>query len=92
VYHVRSGQLNWLTNLVLPLLGLAFDAYVLYYAFFHTLLSSGSVKLGVSIVVFCLVWLAVGVGWALIRSRHTPATTAGPSLDGTGEDFAQPVH
>jgi amino acid transporter len=92
VYHVRSGQLNWLTNLVLPLLGLAFDAYVLYYAFFHTLLSSGSVKLGVSIVVFCLVWLAIGVVWALSRSRHTSGTTAGPSLDDTGEDFAQPVH
>lgn len=89
VYHVRAKQVNWLTNITMPVLGLAFDAYVLYYAFFHTLLQSGSVKLGVSIVVVCLVWLAIGVAWALAG-----ASVAAPAVqpNDSGDDRRQSVH
>jgi amino acid transporter len=70
VYHLRNrDQMNWVTNLAVPILGLAVDAYVLYYASFKSLLENGSFRFGTSIVIVSLVWAVLGIGWAVSKRK-----------------------
>jgi amino acid transporter len=64
VYHARHrrSEFNWFTNGVLPVLGMGICGYILWYAFFNTLLG-GDFKTQSSIVWFSLAWAALGVIW-----------------------------
>jgi amino acid transporter len=87
VYHLRRrAEMNWLIHFALPLLGLAFEGYVLYYAFFKTLLQSSSFRLGTSVVILCIVWTAAGVGWALSKRGLRPREALAAGSDTAAVD------
>jgi amino acid transporter len=74
VYHLRwrRGQFNWLVNGLVPLLGIAIDGFVIYYAFFRTLLEL-PFKQGSSIVWAGLAWEVLGICWTAVAWRRRPA-------------------
>ena len=72
LYHARfrRSEFNWLTNGLVPVLGIGIDAYILYKGFFATEISLPFAT-GSSIVWFSLAWTALGVVWTLWwRSRR----------------------
>jgi amino acid transporter len=72
VYHARfrRSEFNWLTNAVIPVIGIAIDGYILYKGFFVSEISLPFAT-GSSIVWFSLAWTVVGILWALWwRSRR----------------------
>jgi amino acid transporter len=72
IFHARfrRSEFNWLTNGVIPVLGIAIDAYILYKGFFVSEISLPFAT-GSSIVWFSLAWTVVGILWALWwRSRR----------------------
>ncbi|HEU4900797.1 MAG TPA: APC family permease [Actinomycetota bacterium] len=74
VYHLRwrRDQFNWLINGLVPLLGIAIDGYVIYYAFFRTLLEL-PFKQGSSIVWVGIAWEVVGICWTAVAWLRRPA-------------------
>ncbi|MGC1194343.1 MAG: APC family permease [Candidatus Dormiibacterota bacterium] len=72
VYHARfrRAEFNWLTNGVIPVLGIGIDGYILYKGFFVSEISLPFTS-GSSIVWFSLAWTALGILWTLWwRSRR----------------------
>jgi amino acid transporter len=72
VFHARfrRSEFNWLTNAVIPVLGIGIDGYILYKGFFVSEISLPFAT-GSSIVWFSLAWTVVGILWALWwRSRR----------------------
>ncbi|HEX2025062.1 MAG TPA: APC family permease [Actinomycetota bacterium] len=69
VYHARHrrADFNWFTNGLLPVLGIAICGFILWYAFFNTLLG-GDFKTQASIVWFALAWAALGVIWVITQA------------------------
>jgi putrescine importer len=65
LYHwrYRRDQLNVVTNVIVPILGAAVCAYILYRAFFDALLEL-PFKTGKSIVIVSALWALLGVAWA----------------------------
>ena len=74
VYHLRwrRDQFNWFLNGLVPLLGMAIDGYVIYYAFFRTLLEL-PFKQGSSIVLVGITWEVVGICWTAVAWLRRPA-------------------
>ncbi|MGB6770388.1 MAG: APC family permease [Candidatus Dormiibacterota bacterium] len=66
IYHARfrRAEFNWLTNGIVPLLGIAIDGYILYKGFFATEISLPFAT-GSSIVWFSLAWTVLGILWTL---------------------------
>lgn len=66
IYHARfrRSEFNWLTNALIPVLGIGIDGYILFKGFFVTEISLPFVT-GSSIVWFSLAWTVVGILWAL---------------------------
>jgi amino acid transporter len=72
VFHARfrRSEFNWLTNAVIPVLGIAIDGYILFKGFFVSEISLPFAT-GSSIVWFSLAWTVIGILWALWwRSRR----------------------
>lgn len=72
LYHARfrRPEFNWLTNGLIPVLGIGIDGYILYKGFFATEISLPFAT-GSSIVWFSLAWTALGIVWTLWwRSRR----------------------
>jgi amino acid transporter len=71
VYHARHrrSEFNWFTNGLLPLIGMAVCGYILWAAFFDTLLG-GDFKTQASIVWFSLAWAALGIGWVAFHASR----------------------
>jgi amino acid transporter len=71
VYHARHrrSEFNWFTNGLLPLLGIGVCGYILYSAFFDTLLG-GDFKTQASIVWFSLVWAVLGILWVAYQASR----------------------
>jgi amino acid transporter len=72
LYHARfrRSEFNWLTNGLIPVLGIGIDGYILYKGFFATEISLPFAT-GSSIVWFSLAWTALGIVWTLWwRSRR----------------------
>lgn len=65
-YHARfrRAEFNWLTNGVIPVLGIAIDGYILYKGFFATEISLPFAT-GSSIVWFSLGWTVLGIVWTV---------------------------
>ena len=74
VYHLRwrRDRFNWLINGLVPLLGIAIDGFVIYYAFFRTLLEL-PFKQGSSIVWAGVAWQVLGICWTAVAWRRRPA-------------------
>jgi amino acid transporter len=74
VYHLRwrRDEFHWLINGLVPLLGIAIDGYVIYYAFFRTLLEL-PFKQGSSIVWVGIAWEVVGICWTAVAWLRRPA-------------------
>jgi hypothetical protein len=61
---------NVITNIIVPVIGLVVDGWVLYKAFFETLLGLPDWRDGIAIVAFCLIVAALGIVYVLwIRAR-----------------------
>jgi len=70
IYFRRNpGRGNTFATLVAPILGIAVDVYLLYAAFFQTLLAAGW-RMGTSIVVFGLAAAVLCAAFMLVRRRH----------------------
>jgi amino acid transporter len=71
VFHARfrRSEFNWLTNAVIPVLGIGIDGYILYKGFFVSEISLPFAT-GSSIVWFSLAWTVVGILWALWWRRR----------------------
>jgi putrescine importer len=65
LYHAKfqRQQFNWFLNGFIPVAGIVIDGYILYKAFFATLVSL-PFKSGSSIVWFSVAWAILGIGWA----------------------------
>ncbi len=82
-YHARRpAEFNWLTNGLLPGLGIIIDGYILYRAFFQTELSL-PFRTGSSIVWFSLAMALAGAIWAAwwARRRDLRAVTPVELID-----------
>ena len=66
------GGLGVTVNGLVPLLGIAIDGYVIYYAFFRTLLSL-PFKQGSSIVWVGVAWELLGICWMAVVWPRRPA-------------------
>jgi amino acid transporter len=74
VYHVRyrRTELNWLTNLALPLLGIVANCYILYKNFLEKLvLHPADFRTQASVPVACLVLAALAVVATMIGIRRS---------------------
>jgi amino acid transporter len=71
VYHARHrrSEFNWFTNGLLPLLGIGVCGYILWGAFFDTLLG-GDFKTQASIVWFSLAWAVLGIVWVVYQATR----------------------
>ncbi len=79
-YHRRfhRSEINLVTNLVLPVLGIAINCYIFYKNFFQTfVLNATSFQLQTSISVAC--GLAVLLAVVFTVHRHPPHRQAGPA-------------
>ena len=73
-YHRRfhRGEFNWLTNLLLPLLGIAINVYIFYKNFFQTfVLNATSFTLQTSISVACFAAIVLAVVLTVLGIRRT---------------------
>ena len=73
-YHLRfhRGDFNLLTNLVLPVIGIAINVYIFYKNFFQTfVLNATSFKLQTSISVACLACVVLAVVFTVLGIRRT---------------------
>jgi amino acid transporter len=86
VYHLRwrRHEFNWLLNGVVPVLGVAIDGYVIWYAFFRTLLEL-PFKQGSSIVWTGMVWEVLGLGWTAVAWLRRPARRHRQPLTAAGD-------
>src|SRR5919198_398174 len=89
VYHLRwrRDRFNWLLNGLVPLLGIAIDGYVIYYAFFRTLLSL-PFKQGSSIVWVGVAWEVLGLCWTMAVWLRRGAARHGRPLVGAVDPTA----
>lgn len=74
LYHRRyhRGDFNVLTNLVLPVIGIAINCYIFYKNFFQTfVLNATSFVLQTSISVACFAAVLLAVVFTVIGIRHT---------------------
>src|SRR5260221_2371268 len=77
-YHRRyhRADFNWLTNLVLPLLGIAINVYIFYKNFFQTfVLNATSFATQTSISVACFAAVALAVVFTVLGIRRTGRLT-----------------
>ncbi len=90
IYHLRwrREQFNWLVNGLVPLLGIAIDGYVIYYAFFRTLLTL-PFRQGSSIVWMGVAWEVLGGCWVAAVWLRRSATRRGEPLVTFIEDQPQ---
>lgn len=87
VYHLRvaRSEFNWFLNGLVPVLGIAIDAYILYKAFFVAYMSE-SFQLGKSIVFLSLAWAVLGAIWAIFRARRQAAASkTAPQVQPVGD-------
>jgi amino acid transporter len=69
--RIAPTKRNWFTNIVVPVVGLVVDAWVLYKAFFESLLKLPDWRDGVAIVGACLIVAALGIVYVMwIRSSR----------------------
>jgi len=77
-YHLRYHRrdFNWLTNLLLPLLGIAINVYIFYKNFFQTfVLHPTSFVTQTSITVACAAALVLAVIFTVLGIRRTGRLT-----------------
>ena len=77
-YHRRyhRADFNWLTNLVLPVLGIAINVYIFYKNFFQTfILHPTSFVTQTSITVACVAALVLAVVFTVLGIRRTGRLT-----------------
>src|SRR5215475_6204185 len=77
-YHLRyhRADFNWVTNLVLPLLGIAINVYIFYKNFFQTfVLHPTSFVTQTSITVACVAALLLAVVFTVLGIRRTGRLT-----------------
>jgi len=68
--RVVPTKRNVFTNILIPIIGLVVDGWVLYKAFFETLLGLPDWRDGIAIVAFCLIVAALGIVYVLwVRAR-----------------------
>ena len=87
VYHWRHvrAEFNWISNGLVPVLGIGIDGYILYKAFFVSYMQE-SFQLGKSIVVLSLAWTVIGAIWAIMRgTRQQSASTPTASVQAVAE-------
>jgi hypothetical protein len=73
-YHRRyhRGDINLMTNLVLPVLGIAINIYIFYKNFFQTfVLNATSFTTQTSITVACVACVVLAVVFTVIGIRRT---------------------
>jgi len=63
---------NLLTNLVIPVIGIAVDLVLLWNAFFVSLWNASDFRIGQAVVYACLIVLAIGVVYTLWVRQHRP--------------------
>lgn len=84
IYHLRRRrEMNWFLHLVLPVLGIVFNVYVFYEAFFKASLTGGlPFKSGASIVVLpCVLAFVIGVPWAVRSMSRARRADARPTVN-----------
>jgi amino acid transporter len=77
-YHLRfhRADFNWVTNLLLPLLGIVINVYIFYKNFFQTfVLHPTSFVTQTSITVACAAALVLAVVFTVLGIRHTGRLT-----------------
>ena len=90
-YHFRyhRNEINWVTNLILPLIGIAINVYIFYKNFFQTfVLHPTDFKTQTSITVVCfavLVFAAIATYFGIRRLGGTRALAAPFRLDESPE-------
>jgi amino acid transporter len=68
--RIVPSKRNVFTNILVPIIGLVVDGWVLYKAFFETLLGLPDWRDGIAIVAFCLIVSALGIVYVLwVRAR-----------------------
>jgi amino acid transporter len=78
VYHARRPrEFQWFLNGLVPVLGIAIDAYILYKAFFSAELSL-PFRTGSSVVWFSLIWAAIGIAWTVWWARRRDLRRVAP--------------
>ncbi|MHB1873811.1 MAG: APC family permease [Streptosporangiaceae bacterium] len=72
-YHwrYRRDQFNWITNFLVPVVGILIDGFVLYRGFFVSLWGAGF-EMGQSIIYFSVLWAVLGAAFAYWRLRKLP--------------------
>ena len=70
--RIAPTKRNWITNVIVPVIGLFVDGYVLYKAFFESLLGLPDWRDGIAIVVFCLAVAALGIVYVIWIRRSRP--------------------
>lgn len=59
--RIAPSKRNWLTNIIVPIVGLIVDGWVLYKAFFESLWKIEDFRDGKSIILACLIVAVVGI-------------------------------
>jgi amino acid transporter len=80
-YVFKTKRVNFVQNLLMPILGALINAYVIYEAFFHTLWKQ-DFRTGRSVVIVCLAIFALLFGVVLLTRIFRPSRLLGdPPLE-----------